>query len=99
MNQTYEYYDCALVQLIKHWRHEFGDSSTFFGVVMLAAFIKDSTFSPEGIAPLRDTQLAALTLPNVSVVAATDLGDPGTAARVRAKQREAAQGALQLFKA
>eukprot|EP01051_Picozoa_sp_SAG22_P001283 SAG22_NODE_49_length_24620_cov_80.053587_3_plen_240_part_00 len=47
---------------------------------MLAAYIQDSSFPPAGIAPLRDTQLAALTLPNTALVTATDLGDPGTAA-------------------
>ena len=80
VNQTYGYYDCALKSLISSWRLKFGVPTAFFGVVMLAAFTHDSTFDPAFIAPLRDTQLASLSLPNVSLVAATDLGDPGTAA-------------------
>jgi hypothetical protein len=80
VNQTHGYYDCALTGLIRSWRRDFGNPSAWFGVVMLAAYINDSSFPPGGIAPLRGTQLAALGLPNVALVAATDLGDPGTAA-------------------
>lgn len=79
MNQTYGYYDCALKSLIFSWRRHFGCDDCFFAVVLLAAYTHDSTFSPEFIAPLRDCQLAALDLPKVAVVTATDLGDPGTA--------------------
>lgn len=78
VNQTKGYYDCALPSLISAWRQAFASPDAFFGVVMLAAYIRDSTFSPEFIAPLRDTQLASLRLQNVALVAATDLGDPGT---------------------
>lgn len=74
------YYDCALKNLITSWRSSFGHPTCFFGVVMLAAYIRDSTFPNDYIASLRDCQLAALNLPKVAVVTATDLGDPGTAA-------------------
>lgn len=75
-NQTYGYYDCALKSLIVSWRRNFNcDSSCFFGVVMLAAYTNDATFPPDGIAPLRDTQLAALDLNYTAVISATDLGE------------------------
>ena len=79
VNQTYGYYDCALKGLIRSWRRGFGNAGAFFGVVMLAAYTTDASFSPAGIAPLRDTQMACLDLVGVALVAATDLGDPGTA--------------------
>jgi hypothetical protein len=76
VNQTYGYYGCALKSLIISWRRNFNcDSSCFFGVVMLAAYTNDATFPPDGIAPLRDTQLAALDLNYTAVISATDLGE------------------------
>ena len=80
VNQTQGYYDCALPALISTWREAFAAPRAFFAVVMLAAYVHDSTFSPDYIALLRDTQLASLRLENVALVTGTDLGDPGTAA-------------------
>ena len=79
VNQTYGYYDCALQALITGWRAAFRKPTAYFGVVMLASYIHDSTCDPAFIAPLRETQIAGLRLPNVALVSATDLGDPGTA--------------------
>lgn len=63
-------YACLFPAMISEWRKAFDNPSAYFGFVQLSTWCGD----PEGIAAMRDAQLAALALPKVGYATNADHG-------------------------
>eukprot|EP01102_Stenamoeba_stenopodia_P007032 TRINITY_DN1964_c0_g1_i2.p1 TRINITY_DN1964_c0_g1~~TRINITY_DN1964_c0_g1_i2.p1 ORF type:complete len:561 (+),score=125.97 TRINITY_DN1964_c0_g1_i2:142-1683(+) len=73
-------YECAFPAMISDWRAKFGYSASefFFGFVQLAAYIEGTIGLGNGLPDTRLAQATALSLPNVGMATAIDLGDLGS---------------------
>jgi len=73
------YYQCAFPTMIQSWRENFAltRSALNFFFVQLAAYTQGGPYGAN-LALLRQSQLAALALPNVGYASAIDLGDLGS---------------------
>ena len=68
------YYSCAFPAMINAWRSAF-QATLWFGFVQIAGYRYGGASHPDPSADLRQSQLAALALPNVSVSTTIDTGD------------------------
>ena len=69
------YYSCAFPAMLDAWRSSFANPDLWVGFVQIAGYHYGGASHPDPSADLRQAQLAALALPNVSVATAIDTGD------------------------
>lgn len=69
------YYSQAFPAMINAWRQAFMNEQLWFGFVQIAGYRYGGASRPDPSADLRQGQLAALALPNVSVASTIDTGD------------------------
>ena len=69
------YYSCAFPAMVAGWRRAFSNQSFWFGFVQIAGYRYGGASRPDPSGDLRQAQLAALALPNVSVATTIDVGD------------------------